>query len=81
MRPEASPPLPVLRAADLDEPDQDGHWLVETLWPRAGVGIIGGAPKCGKSWLGQRRTRPTPTPGGEPRISVSDTNSNNFLRY
>jgi len=52
MRPEASPPLPVLRAADLDEPDQDGHWLVETLWPRAGVGIIGGAPKCGKSWLG-----------------------------
>ncbi len=46
------PTLPVVRAADLDEPDEDGRWMVESLWPRAGVGIIGGAPKCGKSWLG-----------------------------
>jgi len=52
MRPVATAALPVVRAADLDEPDQAGRWLVETLWPRAGVGIIGGAPKCGKSWLG-----------------------------
>jgi hypothetical protein len=54
MTPEAKPKpvLPVVRAADLDEPDAAGRWLVETLWPRAGVGIIGGAPKCGKSWLG-----------------------------
>jgi hypothetical protein len=54
MTPEATPKsvLPVVRAADLDEPDEAGRWLVETLWPRAGVGIIGGAPKCGKSWLG-----------------------------
>lgn len=52
MRPEAEPVLPVVRAADLDEPDEAGRWLIETLWPRAGVGIIGGAPKCGKSWLG-----------------------------
>ncbi|MGH7416528.1 MAG: AAA family ATPase, partial [Candidatus Rokuibacteriota bacterium] len=52
MKPEAKPALPVVRAADLDEPDQAGPWLVETLWPRVGVGIIGGAPKCGKSWLG-----------------------------
>jgi hypothetical protein len=44
--------LPVVRAIDLDEPDQAGRWLVEKLWARAGVGIIGGAPKCGKSWLG-----------------------------
>ena len=44
--------LPVVRAIDLDEPDQAGRWLVENLWARAGVGIIGGAPKCGKSWLG-----------------------------
>jgi hypothetical protein len=44
--------LPVVRACDLDEPDQAGRWLVENLWARAGVGIIGGAPKCGKSWLG-----------------------------
>lgn len=52
MKPEPTPALPVVRAADLDEPDQTGRWLIETLWPRAGVGIIGGAPKCGKSWLG-----------------------------
>jgi hypothetical protein len=52
MRPVTTAALPVVRAADLDEPDQAGRWLVETLWPRAGVGIIGGAPKCGKSWLG-----------------------------
>lgn len=49
MKPEAV--LPVVPAADLEEPDEAGRWLVETLWPRAGVGIIGGAPKCGKSWL------------------------------
>jgi hypothetical protein len=52
MKPEAKPALPVVHAADLDEPDQARRWLIETLWPRAGVGIIGGAPKCGKSWLG-----------------------------
>lgn len=44
--------LPVVAAADLEEPDAAGCWLVETLWPQTGVGIIGGAPKCGKSWLG-----------------------------
>jgi hypothetical protein len=52
MKPEPLPALPVVPAADLDEPDPTGRWLIETLWPRAGVGIIGGAPKCGKSWLG-----------------------------
>jgi hypothetical protein len=52
MKIEAKPALSVVPAADLDEPDEDGRWMVETLWPRAGVGIIGGAPKCGKSWLG-----------------------------
>ena len=44
--------LPVVRAADLDDSDATQRWLVEHLWPRAGVGIIGGAPKCCKSWLG-----------------------------
>ena len=27
------------------------HWLVDTLWARDAVGIIGGEPKCGKSFL------------------------------
>lgn len=43
--------LPVVRAADLDEPDPERAWLVADLWARGGVGIIGGAPKCCKSWL------------------------------
>lgn len=45
-------PLPVVRAADLPLDDTDATWLVENLWARAGVGVIGGAPKCCKSWLG-----------------------------
>lgn len=44
--------LPVVRAADLDEPDPARRWLVEPLWPQGGVGTIGGLPKCLKSWLG-----------------------------
>jgi hypothetical protein len=44
--------LPVVSASALDEPDPTRRWLVDTLWARAGVGIIGGAPKCCKSWLG-----------------------------
>ena len=52
MSPTDAGGLPVVRAADLDEPDAARRWLIEELWARAGVGIIGGAPKCGKSWLG-----------------------------
>jgi hypothetical protein len=52
MKSQTKPALPVVPAAELDEPDQAGRWLIESLFPRSGVGIIGGAPKCGKSWLG-----------------------------
>jgi hypothetical protein len=44
--------LPVVRAAELDDAEPQRRWLVEQLWARAGVGIIGGHPKLGKSWLG-----------------------------
>ena len=44
--------LPVVRAAQLEELCDERRWLVDSLWARAGVGIIGGAPKCCKSWLG-----------------------------
>ncbi len=44
--------LPVVSASALDEPDPARRWLIDNLWARAGVGIIGGAPKCCKSWLG-----------------------------
>ena len=52
MSPHDDGGLPVVRAADLDEPDAARRWLIAGLWARAGVGIIGGAPKCCKSWLG-----------------------------
>lgn len=44
--------LPVVLARDLDDLDADHRWLVEPLWARAGVGILGGAPKSHKSWIG-----------------------------
>ena len=44
--------LPVVRAAQLQDGDPERRWLVDTLWTRAGVGLIAGSPKLGKSWLG-----------------------------
>jgi hypothetical protein len=43
--------LPVLRAQDLEVSAPDQHWLIEGLWGREAVGIVGGEPKCGKSFL------------------------------
>lgn len=50
--PEARETLPVLLVRDLDDVGAEKRWLVEALWARAGVGIVGGAPKSCKSWLG-----------------------------
>jgi hypothetical protein len=44
-------PLPVVRAAALEAPAQRQTWLVESLWTSGAVGVIGGSPKSGKSWL------------------------------
>jgi len=44
--------LPVVRAAAIEAQTATDHWLIHSLWGRAAVGIIGGAPKCCKSWLG-----------------------------
>jgi hypothetical protein len=43
--------LPVVHAADVADAEPGLRWLVASLWARAGVGILGGAPKCCKSWL------------------------------
>jgi AAA domain len=43
--------LPTARAVDLADTFDDQQWLVSSLWGRAAVGILGGAPKCCKSWL------------------------------
>lgn len=45
-------PLPTLPAAQLDVSPPEARWLVEQLWAEGGVGLIGGAPKSCKSWLG-----------------------------
>jgi RecA-family ATPase len=44
--------LPVVRLGDLAHEDQPQRWLVEQLWGDSSVGVIGGAPKCSKTWLG-----------------------------
>ena len=44
--------LPVVRVAELPSAEIAERWLVEQLWCARSVGVIGGAPKCAKTWLG-----------------------------
>lgn len=44
-------PLPVIPAAALQAADHRPSWLIEGLWTTQAVGILGGQPKCGKTWL------------------------------
>jgi hypothetical protein len=44
-------PLPVVRASDLEAPLVQQSWLIERLWTHQAVGIVGGSPKSGKTWL------------------------------
>ena len=44
--------LPVVRVGDIPHEGQTQRWLVEQLWGDSSVGVIGGAPKCSKTWLG-----------------------------
>jgi RecA-family ATPase len=43
--------LPVQPAWRLADCPEQQRWLVEALWSEEAVGIIGGEPKCGKSFL------------------------------
>lgn len=43
--------LPVQRASQLCAPATQTPWLVEELWSDQAVGILGGEPKCCKSFL------------------------------
>jgi len=45
-------PLPTLPVHALEESLTPAPWLVRQLWGAAAVGVIGGAPKTTKSWLG-----------------------------
>jgi len=44
-------PLPVRPAQALDVQPPEQRWLIEDLWAAEAVGIVGGEPKCGKSFL------------------------------
>lgn len=46
LRPLATTPI-----AQLPDAAEHTHWLVQQLWARAAVGILGGSPKSCKSWL------------------------------
>ena len=43
--------FPIRKAAHLDIRPLAQQWMVEALWSEQGVGIVGGEPKCGKSFL------------------------------
>jgi hypothetical protein len=43
--------LPTVRAHRLAEQPQARRWLIEALWADEAVGIVGGEPKCCKSFL------------------------------
>ena len=44
-------PLPVRLAHELDVQPAEHRWLIEELWASDAVGIVGGEPKCCKSFL------------------------------
>ena len=44
-------PLAVCRVQALAVWPEERHWLIEGLWADQAVGIVGGEPKCGKSFL------------------------------
>lgn len=43
--------LPVVRASELESETVKTPWLIEHLWLREAVGIVGGPPKLLKTWL------------------------------
>jgi hypothetical protein len=49
---EKEQPLPVVRVGEIPNDQNTRRWLVKQLWGASSVGVIGGAPKCSKTWLG-----------------------------
>ena len=45
-------PLPTVPVHAINPQPDAPQWLVRDLWTSAAVGVIGGQPKVGKSWLG-----------------------------
>lgn len=70
MTPGPDDALLVVRAVDLDDGDTLPRWLVDTLWARGAVGVLGGAPKSCKSWLALELAVSVAT--GTPCLGVFD---------
>ena len=43
--------FPTRTPAELEDRPRRHQWLIDALWARQAVGIVGGEPKCGKSFL------------------------------
>jgi RecA-family ATPase len=43
--------FPTTLASELGDGDVEPKWLIEGLWSDAAVGVLGGEPKCCKSFL------------------------------
>ena len=43
--------LPYLKATELEDKAREASWLIDGLWSEEAVGILGGEPKCCKSFL------------------------------
>jgi hypothetical protein len=52
MNPPQTELLSTVFARDLQSERPQDRWLIESLWGREAVGVIGGTPKSLKSWLG-----------------------------
>jgi RecA-family ATPase len=52
MRVESNQLLPAMRVGEIPCEEHAERWLVKSLWGDSSVGVIGGAPKCAKTWLG-----------------------------
>jgi len=48
---QTAQPLPVIRASDIEPTAHKSSWLIDQLWTHQAVGVIGGSPKSGKTWL------------------------------
>lgn len=44
--------LCTLQVGQLQDKQDEWPWLIESIWAKSAVGILGGPPKCCKSWLG-----------------------------
>jgi len=44
--------LPVVLASEIEVQPEQQHWLIEGLWARSAIGLLGGPPKVCKTWMG-----------------------------